>query len=999
MTAHFAAAALFAAMGAVFVFTLRKNEISRPHIVMAAVCIAAFAVRSYLAFQDYAFWFDIGCFKNWGQQALQSGLSGLYHSGIFLDYPPGYMYVLAFTRKLRQILGAGWSDIVYTYLIKLFPILADIAGGILVYKIALRRGGTFAVYCAAFYLFRPAMLFNSAVWGQIDSYYTLLVVLALYLIYCEKDVAASIVYALALLTKPQALLFGPVFLFYVLEKKSVKRLVKTVGTGLARMWALSAPFAGSGGVGWLINLYTNTFNGYRYFSVNGYNLYALLDLNWMPLDRYPGSEMINVAVITCCVIICAAVYFRQKDRNKIFFTAYILITVFFTFCTMMHERYMLPAVLLSMVLFALTGRKRYFGLFIGASTLSFLNIAASMQSQYGGYYVSRRLYKGVGFATVLLCAAGTAIFLCGAKGIVADFAGKKRRLYTVGALTVLYALRVFFRLGSSRAPQTFYQSTYDGQWFVIRFEKTENVRGIYSYSCLGDAYFPRGDVSAKTGCNFNLLIPDENGLWQQAAALDNEYVFTWEMQETDFECDRIMVRSGGAGQVLGELVLTDAEGQIIRGYIENGGDFIYRQYSPYLALDESHMLPSTGDMYYWGMYFDEIYHRRSAYEQLAGYPVYENTHPPLGKMLISIGIALFGMTPFGWRFAGAVRGVIAVPVMWLTARRLLKNQFAAFVCTFLFAFDFMHYTQSRIATVDIFLLLFIMLMFLFMAQFAAIRPGQEKEKQLVCLFFSGLFMGCAIAVKWSGVWAAAGLAVYFFAVLVRRYKRIKLLSGAEKRRKSCAALCLWCVVFFVIIPFVVYFASFAPVFESRGAKNIIAEFISRQKAMFDYHSTLEATHFFSSEWYSWPFNIKPVWYSVSRYGTLVSSISCMGNIILRPLIPFAVIYTRIRSVRVRDIAGVCVTGGYLACLLPWAFVGRISFIYHYLPCIFFGLMAVGFCAKKLLESRGRKALAAVLVLCCAALAAFVLYFPVISGVSAPGAYIDRLELLPSWYFN
>ena len=43
-------------------------------------------------------------------------------------------------------------------------------------------------------------------------------------------------------------------------------------------------------------------------------------------------------------------------------------------------------------------------------------------------------------------------------------------------------------------------------------------------------------------------------------------------------------------------------------------------------------------------------------------PVYETTHPPLGKDLIMVGIALFGMTAFGWRFAGTLFGVLLVPL-------------------------------------------------------------------------------------------------------------------------------------------------------------------------------------------------------------------------------------------------------------------------------------------------------------------------------------------------
>ncbi|MFN2586687.1 MAG: phospholipid carrier-dependent glycosyltransferase [Actinomycetota bacterium] len=46
-----------------------------------------------------------------------------------------------------------------------------------------------------------------------------------------------------------------------------------------------------------------------------------------------------------------------------------------------------------------------------------------------------------------------------------------------------------------------------------------------------------------------------------------------------------------------------------------------------------------------GMYFDEIYHARTAGEYLAGKDAYEYTHPPLGKELMALSTAAFS----GWR--------------------------------------------------------------------------------------------------------------------------------------------------------------------------------------------------------------------------------------------------------------------------------------------------------------------------------------------------------------
>ena len=83
-------------------------------------------------------------------------------------------------------------------------------------------------------------------------------------------------------------------------------------------------------------------------------------------------------------------------------------------------------------------------------------------------------------------------------------------------------------------------------------------------------------------------------------------------------------------------------------------------------------------------------------------PVYETTHPPLGKDLIMVGVALFGMTGFGWRFSGTLFGVLLVPLAWCFARRLTRKRWIGAVAGVLLALDFMRFAQSRIATIDIY---------------------------------------------------------------------------------------------------------------------------------------------------------------------------------------------------------------------------------------------------------------------------------------------------------
>ncbi|MBR5806422.1 MAG: phospholipid carrier-dependent glycosyltransferase [Oscillospiraceae bacterium] len=962
--------------------------------------LAAFGLRAFFALQDVGFWFDVNCFKSWADATAYYGLNGMYHSGMFLDYPPGYMYVLALTNIIQTIFNLDYYSVIYTFIIKLPAILTDLAGACLIYKMADEKlGEKWALFLCGCYAFGPGIIFTSSIWGQIDSFYTLLMVLALYCISKDDVVKAAVVYAMALITKPQALLFGPVLLFWVISKKDWKIFFKAVGIGLCCMWLFSLPFGQSLSPLWLINLYKNTFNGYRYFTVNGYNLYMLAGLNWKPLANVPGAESINTVVILVCFAFCAFAYFRQKDSSRIFNTALVFITVFFSFCTMMHERYMHPAIILSLISFVLTKNKAYFAVFLTASASNYLNVAASMASQYFGVEIAPPVYSFISILSVACCImAIITVYTACEKIKTTDMKAGMKEALAVGGLCLVYGAFAFFRLGASQAPESFYQANRAGEWFVYRFDQPAHVSQIWSYSGMGDQYYPDGDSTVKKGCEFEILAVSPDGLWENMADLHHDYVFTWSMVETDFYADSVMVRAKEDNQILSELVLKDRNGETIRGSIETGASFIYQKYSPYNALDESHMVPITQDSYYWSMYFDEVYHGRTAFEQLHSYTIYETTHPPLGKTIISIGIALFGMNPFGWRCMGALAGVIMVWIMYLLAKELFGNVKAAWLTAFVFAFDFMHYTQTRIATVDSYVVLFTMLMFLFMIRFARIPLAENTFSQLFNLFMSGLFMGCAIAVKWNGAYGVIGLAAYFFVALFIKNRDYITLGGDKKEAiKKSALICLWCVICFIIIPCGVYFASFAPVLYTEGVKQTVQTFINKQIHMFNYHSQLVAEHFFSSLWYTWPVIIKPIWYSVSRFGDKVSSISAFGNpAVWLPMLP-ALIYVLYKGAKEKDRSVPAIVLGYLGCLLPWVAITRLTFIYHYFPATVFGTLAIGYVINQLLKNK--KAEKHIWVYPAVVFALFVIFFPVISGLPASANYVDALELLDTWYFN
>jgi hypothetical protein len=114
---------------------------------------------------------------------------------------------------------------------------------------------------------------------------------------------------------------------------------------------------------------------------------------------------------------------------------------------------------------------------------------------------------------------------------------------------------------------------------------------------------------------------------------------------------------------LHEILFKDAYGDTIypASIIANSGE----NATVNNLLDEQDTFEGGYPSWYNSTYFDEIYHARTGYEHLHHLQTYETTHPPLGKVFISWCIAIFGMTPFGWRFAGALAGVLMLPGMYL----------------------------------------------------------------------------------------------------------------------------------------------------------------------------------------------------------------------------------------------------------------------------------------------------------------------------------------------
>ncbi len=552
----------------------------------------------------------------------------------------------------------------------------------------------------------------------------------------------------------------------------------------------------------------------------------------------------------------------------------------------------------------------------------------------------------------------------------------KRDLIYMSLLIYLFAILAFFRLGNTYAPSTSYIADTSNRDIVLDFGEYTDIGSVSIF--LGNLNTRHFSISA-----FNEVTGEWELFNSEAAA---ESVFTWNQIDLNYRLRYLGFVATDDEAVLNEMVFKKTDGSLITPV----------NWMDYPALfDEQEMFPDA-KTYLDGTMFDEVYHGRTAYEFLHGLITYETTHPHLGKILICLGILLFGMNPFGWRFMSVIFGILAIPLMYLFAKRLFKSSFAAAATASLLVFDCMHYNLSRIATIDIFAAFFILLMYYFMYRYFSedvvyrsegISPGDRfpPRKVYLPLALSGVSMALGVATKWTGVYAGLGLGILFIWYTITHF------PGNQASR-----LFWFCCLFFIAIPLAIYTLCFIPVVGYTEYNGLIDKAVQGTISMFEYHANLVAEHYYSSPFYEWPIIWMPLLDANDAVNaTQVSSISCMGNPAIWWVGIPCVFYVFFRWVFKKDKKAGFLCIAYLTQYVPWMGISRITFIYHYYPAIHFVILMMGYTALHIKEhfSWGKWAVTVYLT---AAILCFFLFFPVVSGLPVDKEYGLALRWLKDW---
>jgi 4-amino-4-deoxy-L-arabinose transferase-like glycosyltransferase len=277
---------------------------------LVAILILGLAFRliiAYVLLPGSGFGSDRSSFEGWANDLATGGPFGFYDRASFIDYTPGYLYVLWLGGLFVQAIGGVGFD-----LIKLPAMLSDVVVAWLIHSIVRELGGSrrAALIGATLFLINPVTWFDSAIWGQVDSVGVIFVLLSVRDLWRRRPERASFWAVVAAIVKPQLGILVPIIAVVLLrrhiydwlrpagptaadEDPAVERpagptgdrwfdrlglgpvrLVTSASIGFLTAIVLCIPF-GLSFVG-LLQQVAKAAGGYPFITVNAYNPWALI---------------------------------------------------------------------------------------------------------------------------------------------------------------------------------------------------------------------------------------------------------------------------------------------------------------------------------------------------------------------------------------------------------------------------------------------------------------------------------------------------------------------------------------------------------------------------------------------------------------------------------------------------------------------------------------------------------------------------------------------------
>lgn len=325
---------------------------------------------------------DVNNHVEWARSILKSGTVGAYdrqYKGVMQPtYPPLALYsfstaywayenIYHFSSALNKSLPAFPSTFIWAMedqdvlpaFHKLTSIFSDLGIAVLIYGLARKVfsvSHSTGLTSAAVFLFNPAVFYNSALWGQMESPPIFLVMLAVWLFLTHRPIKGHAAFAAALLFKQSSLIFIPLILllsvFQAGWKKTALGLLVSLGIFfLSYLPFIPASLNFTDKLTYPFSVYVNRIevgSGSNYISDHAFNLWAL----FTRLEKIPdtlivfsdlSANMVGKIVFVVLSGWYISKYLLSRSTRDLLSLFGLISFCAFMVLTRMHERYLAPA--------------------------------------------------------------------------------------------------------------------------------------------------------------------------------------------------------------------------------------------------------------------------------------------------------------------------------------------------------------------------------------------------------------------------------------------------------------------------------------------------------------------------------------------------------------------------------------------------------------------------------------------------------------------------------
>ena len=384
--------------------------------------------------------------------------------------------------------------------------------------------------------------------------------------------------------------------------------------------------------------------------------------------------------------------------------------------------------------------------------------------------------------------------------------------------------------------------------------------------------------------------------------------------------------------------------------------------------------------------FDEVYTARFISSYSKG-EYYFDLHPPLAKLMgYGVGEVLgidYKSLDFGsigntlseqvvsLRILPLIAGILLPIVIYLICINLNISKTSSLVAGLLVCLENSLIVQSRFILFDV-----IMLLFGFLSVLLYLKYKKDKNKYY--LLFSALSVSLAFSIKWTA------LAFILFILLLEIQNKI----GFKKLVKFISVYSIVGLLTYLGI-FYVHFSFFSGIEGS-----FLHNFIVLNIEMLRSSTTMTATHPYSSLWFTWPIMLRPLFYWQNIEQTRF--IYLLGNPFIYWSGILSIIYlsTLILFRKIKDNTSTFIVMGFIVNFLPFIFIGRVMFLYHYESALVFAIIAIAFLFDSIKNEKYRKI--TILVVVGLSLATFIYFSPLTYGLELNSEQLNSRMWLSSW---